>query len=216
MPGCLVKRLWKSDMCRADLWTDNPLFFFFFVSLPPSPPYIPEKTHPLARGKIYVWKKKKNPNLEPVYAHPCVIIYFQCRVPGISTLEKGVEIESFSAVLWGQVLFGKKPSDLSVIEGAFKWNNCLQRGKRKTRSSERNSWFSSATRFSIRDLPSCLFQSLTPLCVYLCFSLTLSHLSSYWLSLTSSIVFYEFSNYSATSFLTRSFCCALQHIFKPD
>lgn len=44
-------------------------------------------------------EKKKNPNLELVYTHPCVIIYFQCRVPGISALEWGVEIESFSAVL---------------------------------------------------------------------------------------------------------------------
>lgn len=65
------------------------------------------------KKKILSWNWSK---------HPCVIIYFQCKVPGISTLEWSVETESFSSVLWGQVLFGK-PFDLSVIEGALKWNN---------------------------------------------------------------------------------------------
>lgn len=49
---------------------------------------------------------KKKTLLEAACKKPCVIIYFQRRVPGISALQSGVEIESFSAELWGQVLSG--------------------------------------------------------------------------------------------------------------
>lgn len=75
--------------------------------LPPLLTYQRKLTHlPEKREEKFMFEKR-NPNLELVYMHPCVIIYFQCRVPGISALEWGVEMESFSAVLWGQVLFGK-------------------------------------------------------------------------------------------------------------
>lgn len=81
-------------MCRADLRTDRP------PSLPPLLTYQRKLTHlPEKREEKFLLEKKKNLNLEPVYMHPCVIIYFQCRVPGISALEWGVETESFSAVL---------------------------------------------------------------------------------------------------------------------
>lgn len=100
--GITYKRLWKNDMCRADSVSFSPLT--------PLVTYQRKLTHlPEKRGrKNLCLKEKKNPNLELVYTHPCVIIYFQCRVPGISALEWGVETESFPAFRWGQVLFGKK------------------------------------------------------------------------------------------------------------
>lgn len=69
-------------------------------SRPPSPPHIPEKTHPLARekgGKKFLFEKtppKKTPRKSSLGTdlNSCVIIYFQCQVPGISALEWGVEM----------------------------------------------------------------------------------------------------------------------------
>lgn len=176
-------------MCKTDLGTDTP------------PPLF--KYQRLARekgGKIYFWKKKKS-ELGKGLTHPCVIIYFQCRVPGISALECGVEIEFF-LLCFGDRCFLVKPTDLSVIEGAFKWNNCKQRRERKTGSSERNSWFHQPL------LLSCLSQS--PLSICLCFSLTLPFVLT---DSPSHMLLLE--HCSATSFLTSSFCMALQHVYKP-
>lgn len=151
------------------------------TSLPPlpSPPHIPEKTHPLARekgGKIFVWKKKEKVWLgRGLYEAMCHHL-FPVSVPGISALEWGVETESFSAVLRGQVLFGKNPLTYWWLREPLNGIIASRGGGRKTRSEERNSWFSSASRLSIWDLPSCLFRSTPLLSICLCFSLSLFRL----------------------------------------
>lgn len=96
-------------MCGTVLRTDRP------PPPPPNPPFLPhilEKIHKLARERkkqgSLLFKKKKI-NLDLFSSHPCVIIYFQHSVPGINALVASVEIEGFSAALWGQVLFAKNP-----------------------------------------------------------------------------------------------------------
>lgn len=162
--GITYKRLWKSDMCGADLRTDNLLF-------PPTlpSPHTRENSPTCQRKgeeKFMFEKKKKNPNLELVWTHPCVIIYFQCRVPGISALEWGVEIESFSAVLRGQVLFGKNPLTYLWLKEPLNGIIASRGEKWRPGAARETPEFQQPLAFCIWALPSCLFQSLTPVSLF--------------------------------------------------
>lgn len=108
-------------MCRTDLSTDNLLF-------PPSPLTYQRKLIqlPEKREEKCMFEKKKKSSVGTDRSTHVSSFISNVRFLE-SAHQNGVLKLSFSSVLWGQVLFGK-PFDLSMIEGALKWNNYQQRG----------------------------------------------------------------------------------------